>query len=485
MGCACLNDRNSEELPKISHSRQASQKGLSASSKTAAKLQPTNFDTPNANSSAQIQPLDAGYNVLSAYRLGNRKGLFLGELKNTKKRCVVHAVPLREETKKACSRSALKDAYTQLNHPHIRQFYGSMRDAASLYVVFESCEGGEMTNMLEDKQPFSELQVGMIIKQLLSVLNYLHQREMCHGKIHPDFIGFKSFSDGDVMTKLAGFFAYQWDRERPLSVYDAPELATQQATFKSDIWSCGVLLYRLLMGKLPYPKHAWVGAPLFDTNQCSSEVVSLIREMLSSNPENRPSALALLTQPWLMRWSQANMSSINFRKNISRMTEIRSVSPLGCAFYRIIIDNLAPTDKTSEVAQMFMTMDTDHDGILHKEDVLSCLRLLMSEANAQRSISNIMLSFDKNEDGIDYSEFQEVMLRKDIVLSDNLLAKVFRLFTTEEQRSFPVEMLRKRIGVKKTGQWLDLLKELGIRPDGEIEREVFKKLVKRATSRIA
>ena len=363
-------------------------------------------------------------------------------------------------------RTALNEAYSKLDHPHIRQFYGSMRGGSSLYVVFESCEGGEMANMLEDEQPFSELQAGMIIKQLLSVLNYLHKKEMYHGKIHPDFIGFKSFSDGDVMTKLSGFFAKQWDKDRPLTMYDAPEIEERGARNKSDIWSCGVLLCQLLSGKLPFTKRSNFVNPQFEGGSYSAEVLDLLKNMLRFDHRGRPSASEVLAHPWILRWPIAGITSTELRRGITRLREVPIVNPLRATYMRWVVENVLEQEEVERIQKVFICLDSNHNGMLQRDEIFSALRLVMPDDTAQSTASHILPS---TSGGIDYSSFLLMAFSTEI-LSSSSLHKSFLMLSEGSERRLSIKELAKEEQMKQSKK--------KVRTDGKISFEAFQSFMR-------
>jgi len=432
MGCACFDSRGKEDLPQLQNAPRVDNSSQSVPSESPS------LSTVSSRSTLRRQNLTAGYSVLSPYRLGRRKGLVIGELKSTKKRCVVHVLPLREGMLKTAScRNALKESFTQLDHPHVRLFYGVMRDATSLHMAFETCEGGELANLLEDKQSFSEQQAGMVIKQVLGVLKYLHQRDMCHGNLHPEFIGFISFSERDVTIKVSGLFAQFWDNSRPLTVYDAPECSEQAADAKSDIWSCGMLLYRLLAGKLPFTKHSDMRTPLLEAGAYSPEAVSLTREMLTLDPNSRPLASVLLTHPWLLRWTAADLTSTELRKGIIRLQELPSAHPLRQTLMMFVLDNVLDQEEVAQMGKVFTFIDTDQNGVLCREELLSALRLAMSEDKALSVTRRLLAS----RDTLDYSTFLLCVFTSDI-LSNWALTKAFRMLCNGSERQLVAETLQ-------------------------------------------
>ena len=91
--------------------------------------------------------------------------------------------------------------------------------------------------------------------------------------------------------------------------YAAPELlvGTEYVGPAVDIWSCGVVLYAMLCGFLPFDDHHnmsllykdMLEAPLVFPSRISSDARDLLRQMLEPNPEHRCKMEIVLAHPWL------------------------------------------------------------------------------------------------------------------------------------------------------------------------------------------
>ena len=101
-----------------------------------------------------------------------------------------------------------------------------------------------------------ENEAAIIMKQIISAIIYLHNKNIIHRDIKPENIVFNS-EDSDTV-KLIDFGTsknFTKDNLQGIvgsSYYVAPEVLLNKCSIKSDIWSCGVLLYILLCGYPPF-----------------------------------------------------------------------------------------------------------------------------------------------------------------------------------------------------------------------------------------
>lgn len=91
-----------------------------------------------------------------------------------------------------------------VDHPNIIKFYEMFVDAKNYHLVTEFCGGGELFDHIIDRGRFSEVYAGRIVKQILSAIKHLHDRNICHRDLKPENILFESKSK-DAQVKLIDF----------------------------------------------------------------------------------------------------------------------------------------------------------------------------------------------------------------------------------------------------------------------------------------
>lgn len=155
-----------------------------------------------------------------------------------------------------------------LQHDNIVQYLGSNSDADHLNIFLEYVPGGSVTEMLVKYGAFKEPLVRQFVRQILTGLNYLHEREI----IHRDIKGGNILVDNKGVIKISDFGISKKVDSNMLSMHQAaskvhrpslqgsvfwmaPEVVKQtQYTRKADIWSLGCLIVEMLTGQHPYPQ---------------------------------------------------------------------------------------------------------------------------------------------------------------------------------------------------------------------------------------
>ncbi len=169
-------------------------------------------------------------------------------------------------------------AASRLDHPNsVRVFdFGSV-DESLLYLAMEYVEGRTLHHLIEEDWPLGAPRIVDIMSQVLSAIAVAHDMEVIHRDLKPDNIMIiRAKSDDGEETELvkvcdfgiATLGAVQNDRAGgqaggPWATMDgslvgtpgymSPEQARgEQADRRSDIYSAGVILYHLLVGRPPF-----------------------------------------------------------------------------------------------------------------------------------------------------------------------------------------------------------------------------------------
>lgn len=153
-----------------------------------------------------------------------------------------------------------------LRHPNIVQYLGCSSSAEYLNIFLEYVPGGSVQTMLNSYGALPEPLVRSFVRQILTGLSYLHNRDIIHrdikgANILVDNKGTIKISDFGISKKLEAsniLSGANNNRHRPSlqgSVFwMAPEVVKQTSyTRKADIWSLGCLVVEMMTGTHPFP----------------------------------------------------------------------------------------------------------------------------------------------------------------------------------------------------------------------------------------
>ena len=143
-----------------------------------------------------------------------------------------------------------------LDHPHLMKLYDVYESPRHLYMVLEFCEHGELFDYLVSHRRLEPAQAIAFFREIVYGLEYLHAHAICHRDLKPENILLDEFDH----VKIADFGFARWMRTNVADTscgsphYAAPEVikGLRYDGRLADIWSCGVILYALLAGRLPF-----------------------------------------------------------------------------------------------------------------------------------------------------------------------------------------------------------------------------------------
>jgi len=186
-------------------------------------------------------------------------------------------------------------------------------DRHNAYILLELCNNNSMSELMKRRKKVSEPEARYYIAQLITGLKYLHDKLV----IHRDLKLGNLFLDSKMWVKIGDFglatrLTHVTERKKTICGtpnYIAPEILEGKDghSFPVDIWSAGVVLYTLLIGKPPFEskdvkstyKRIVSNKYSFpDHTPICESAQSLITLMLQATPENRPSLDEISDHPF-------------------------------------------------------------------------------------------------------------------------------------------------------------------------------------------
>jgi eukaryotic-like serine/threonine-protein kinase len=165
---------------------------------------------------------------------------------------------LKEATEELRQRFKQEASSGVLNHPNIVTVYDFGEQNGNPYIVMEFISGDSLENLLKAGHQFTIIEKLEIIRQLCVGLGYAHQKGVIHRDVKPANIMVQT--DGNI--KIVDFGIARLGETRGHTQtglvigtldYISPErLLGKPADGRADVWSAGVILYRLLTGRLPF-----------------------------------------------------------------------------------------------------------------------------------------------------------------------------------------------------------------------------------------
>ncbi|KAL2758665.1 hypothetical protein ACRALDRAFT_1061804 [Sodiomyces alcalophilus JCM 7366] len=196
-----------------------------------------------------------------------------------------------------------------LRHPHIIKLYTVIKTQNEIIMVLEYA-GGELFDYIVQNGRMKEAEARRFFQQMLCAVEYCHRHKIVHRDLKPenlllddqlnvkiaDFGLSNIMTDGNFLKTSCGSPNYAAPEVIGGKLYAGPEV---------DVWSCGVILYVLLVGRLPFDDEhipslfAKIARGTYSIPQwMNTGAANLIKKMLVVNPVQRATIKDIRDDPW-------------------------------------------------------------------------------------------------------------------------------------------------------------------------------------------
>ncbi|KAD6453035.1 hypothetical protein E3N88_07740 [Mikania micrantha] len=219
-------------------------------------------------------------------------------------------------------------AMRRLNHPNILRLHEVMATKTKIYLVMELAAGGELFTQLVRRRKMKEATARFYFQQLVSALHFCHQNGVAHRDLKPQNLLLDEH--GSLKVSDFGLSALPESLKDGLlhtacgtPAFTAPEILRGRGYdgAKADAWSCGIILFNLLAGHLPFDDG---NLPEMYRKIHSREIVFpdwiskqariIIRKLLDPKPEARMSIESLMDLSWFKKCLKLDPKSIELHE---------------------------------------------------------------------------------------------------------------------------------------------------------------------------
>jgi 5'-AMP-activated protein kinase catalytic alpha subunit len=197
-----------------------------------------------------------------------------------------------------------------VRHPNVIQLYEIIETSKQLFLIMEYAGGGELFDFIVKRKRLQEPDACKFFQQIISGVEYIHRVRICHRDLKPenllldeknnikivDFGLSNTYKEGETLKTACGS-----------PCYAAPEMIAGKRYHGliSDIWSCGIILYAMSCGYLPFEDpntnklyKKILGCDYLIPGFVSASCKDLIKKVLNTDPLTRLTIKEIRQHDW-------------------------------------------------------------------------------------------------------------------------------------------------------------------------------------------
>ena len=447
----------------------------------------------------------------------------------------------------------------KLQHPNIMKLYEFYSDYEYYYLVNEYCSEGDLNDKMIKIENFDENIVKILMFQIFQAVYYLHNKNVIHGDLKLENIMIDNINTleekkinkfkknlsflSSIKTDLENSFNYeeelnnqhnsskennnlimQFNETKNFELklidfgaskiftkykrnfedivgtlyYCSPEVLKNNYDFKCDIWSCGVTMYILLTGDIPFKgnneeeimKSILNDRIDFENNiklkNISDDAKDLIKKCFIYNSNKRISAKEALNHNFfksgINKYNLFNDVLIDDTINVLNiLREYPKYNIITQFFIAFITHNFIDKIYMNKIKKVFFLINKSLDGQIKKEELINAYK--MANINIKKNdIIKIFKSLDsaKANNSIEYEEFLRAGLDKKLIFTEEHIKLGFEMIDFQKKGKINVYEIKQIFGIDDNvdeSVMDNLLKEINKKENEEISYEEFKKIL--------
>ena len=419
--------------------------------------------------------------IRDTYEIGKKIGggtygvVFLSLKKRTGEKAAIKVMKKKKKNNKKLNNEIIQEIemLRTLDHQNIINIFEFYEGNYNFYIVTEYCQSGNLADKINKTNILmSESQASVIIFQILSAINYCHQRNIIHRDLKPENIMLdNNTKSGYPYIKIIDFGTSKF-REKEYEdeligspYYMAPEVIDKKYNNKCDIWSIGIILYFIMTKKKPFTgfsleeifssiKDDEIDLKSKYLRNYSGELKNLLVQLLKKKPEERIDAKEALNHQWFINnKTKEKLIELTSDEMNNLLDNIKNYYPdnLLQQTSLIYLVNTNPNcENVKKASSLYIKIDKDNNGIIDLNEFVHGLKILYEEKGEnieEDFLINCFNRIDSNNNGkIEYDEFIRAAINKKEFLSEKMMKDAFEHFDIDKSGSISLQDICKVFG---------------------------------------
>ncbi|CAJ1377265.1 unnamed protein product [Effrenium voratum] len=380
-----------------------------------------------------------------------------------------------------------------LDHPNIIKLFETFEDDRHLFLVLEFCKGGDVLDRVVADGVMDELSSAMVMRGMLSALNYLNANGYAHRDLKPENIMYKESKEDRMVSQLRlvdfGYACRSPEEGKSLRTKVAPEVLAGSYGKECDMWSLGALCFMIISGIPPFfgdtdaqtLRLIKEGKFIFQTSQwaeVSKGCMHFIRRCLEVDFTKRLTVTEALEHPWLkhkFRGKAMHLRDETVERLLSfaQYHNLRRASMLAVAFHM-------EAEDTKLLLELFRGLDLNGDGLLTTDEFSTGVRSMGVDPELLRKMVHCL---DADHSGvIDYTEFLAATLEAYMFIDNHgVMLRAFRSFDQDDSGGLTAEEVAETIDMVSPDQFMEMqriFEEVDVNGDGVMDYAEFYRMLK-------
>jgi len=333
------------------------------------------------------------------------------------------------------------------------------------------------------------------LQDILRAVHYMHENHVAHRDLKPENFLFctKGPIDEDNLLKLIDFgIACECKPNTILKevvgtpFYVAPQVIVKKYDLMCDLWSCGVIMYALLSGSVPFNgnsdsevlKKVREGIVRYGSewSRVSEDAKSLVKNLLTRNPKDRCTAQEALEHDWIKLHAPRATNKLQ-DDLVDSLSAFRRKNRLKQAALSIVASEI-DDEQIRHLRETFTALDANGDGLLTYIEIKTGALKAGLEVPAE-----LEELFEGDRDAvIDYTEFLAATLDLRNHLSDDIVRVAFGMFDLDGNGKIAAKDISKVFtdlrGTERNLQSEDIINKYSSEQDGALDYEDFHKMLR-------